>query len=45
MITISDLGAKGDVLLGGARSFLWRHVESVVLGDLFQRLRGKLSSI
>jgi hypothetical protein len=24
-ITISDLGAEGDVLLGGTRSFLWRH--------------------
>ena len=40
IFTISDLGAEGDVLLGGACSFLWRHGEFVVLGDLVQYFRG-----
>lgn len=31
IFTISDLGAEGDVLLGGACSFLWRHGEFMVL--------------
>jgi hypothetical protein len=41
IFTISDLGAEGDVLLGGACSFLWRHNEFVVLCDLLQYLGGR----
>jgi hypothetical protein len=41
IFTISDLGAKGDVLLGGACSFLWRHGEFVVLCNLLQYLRDR----
>lgn len=45
IFTISNLGAEGDVLLGGACSFLWRHGEFVVLSDLLlfkrkQKVRG-----
>lgn len=32
VLTISNLRAKGDVLLRGARDFLWRHVDVVILG-------------
>jgi hypothetical protein len=39
LFTISDLGAEGDVLLGGACSFLWRHGELVMLSDLLLYLR------
>jgi hypothetical protein len=38
--TISDLGAEGDVLLGGACGFLWRHGEFAVLSDLLLYLGG-----
>ncbi len=40
LFTISDLGAEGDVLLGGACGFLWRHGEFVVLSDLLLYLGG-----